>query len=133
MISAVDSSILLDVLTDDVAHADSSERLLRRGSDEGRLIVSECVVAEVLPALGTAARMKEFMSDWALDFVPTSAEAALLAGETFAAYLRRGGSARRVLPDFVIGAHARVHAERLLARDRGYLRDYFRGMTVLDQ
>lgn len=132
MISAVDSSVLLDVLVAaDRKRADASESLLRRASGEGRLIVCECVVAEVLPALESVARMREFMADWRLDFIASETEDALLAGECFARHLKRGGRAGRVLPDFLIGAHALRHAERLLARDRGYLRDYFKGLTVL--
>jgi predicted nucleic acid-binding protein len=55
-----------------------------------------------------------------------------LAGRYFAAYLHRGGKRIRVVPDFLIGAHAQTHADRLLARDRGYWRDYFKGLKVLD-
>ena len=38
MISAVDSSILLDVVIGDPRHADSSEEALRRASREGQVI-----------------------------------------------------------------------------------------------
>ena len=60
-----------------------------------------------------------------------SREAALLAGQCYDRYLRRGGTAHHVLADFLIGAHARFQADRLLARDRGYLRDYFTGLRLL--
>jgi hypothetical protein len=119
MISAADSSVLLDVLCDDPVYGDASSTLLRRGMAEGRLIVGECVIAELRPTLGEEA-LRSFMDDWGVVFVPSTLDSALLAGRHFSDYLRRGGTARRVLPDFLIGAHAQVHADRLLARDRGY-------------
>lgn len=35
-------------------------------------------------------------------------------------------------PNKPCGAHAQTFADRLLARDRGYLRDYFRDLAVWD-
>lgn len=131
MLTAVDSSVLLDVLTDSPAHADSSEQELRKASSEGGLIICECVLAEIRPALANRREVEQFLADWELRFVPSSRESALLAGEIFAAYLRRGGEQARIVADFLIGAHAKVHADRLLARDRGYLRDYFSSLKLL--
>lgn len=134
MRTAIDSSVLLDVLTDDRTHAVGSEVVLRRAMREGSLLVSECVLAEVTPAFrGGRADVLALLEDWQLTFVPSTRDSALVAGEMFRAYLeRRGSSPRRVLADFLIGAHALVHADRLLARDRGYYRDYFRGLTLLE-
>ena len=115
MISAVDSSVILDVLTDDPAFAEDSERILRLASGQGQLILSECVLAEIYPALGSQALCDEFLLDWQLDFVPSSQESASLAGSTFARHLARGGKQGRVVADFLIAAHARLHADRLIA------------------
>ena len=129
MVTAVDSSVLLDVVTNDARWADASEAALRTATLQGGLIIGESVLAEISPAVG-AARMEEFLDDWALRFVPSTRASALLAGKIFGQYLLRGGKGGRVVPDFLIGAHAHLHADRLLARDRGYLRDYFTGLKV---
>lgn len=130
MITAVDSSVLLDVLCADPHFAARSEQALRTAMSDGQLVVCECVIAEITPVLKRN-RVEEFLQDWALTFIPSSSTSALLAGEMFGLYLQRGGKANRVLPDFLIGAHAVEHADRLLARDRGYLRDYFRHLKLI--
>ena len=130
MISAVDSSIILDVLTGNPEFADSSETLLRRAMTEGKLVIGECVLAEIMPAFKDDKTLKEFLADWQIEFVPSSRDSAILAGRHFARYLSRGGRTGRIVADFLIGAHAMLHADRLLARDRGYLRDYFTRLTV---
>ncbi|MGA2973858.1 MAG: type II toxin-antitoxin system VapC family toxin [Spirochaetia bacterium] len=139
MISAVDSSVILDVLADAPAFAESSMVALRQCAQEGRLIVCETVIAEVYPAIADPLRFNELLSDWQLDFVPSTVESAVTAGTMFAVYLKRAGvgkrahvEKKRVVADFLIGAHALVHADRLIARDRGFFRGYFKDLTVLD-
>ena len=104
---------------------------LRRAAVEGSLILCEIVLAEVAPALPSA-DLPQFLSDWNLTFVPSSQSSAILAGEMFRIYLQRGGKRGRVVPDFLLAAHAQTHAQRLLARDRGYYRDYFKQLQLWD-
>jgi hypothetical protein len=132
MISAIDSSVILDVLTADRTFADASERALRDASREGSLILNECVLAEIFPAFREKNELEEFLADWQLEFVASTVKSAVLAGECFARYLRRRRGQRRILADFLIAAHAQVHADRLIARDRGYLRDYFSALKLID-
>lgn len=131
MKTALDSSVILDVITNDPKWADASETALKAAYANGQLIVGECVVAEIAPALA-AGDIEHFLADWKIRFVPSSRESAKHAGEMFGSYLGRGGHQKLVLPDFLIGAHAHHHADRLLARDRGYYRDYFSRLTVIE-
>ena len=133
MTTAVDSSVILDVLTGDSENAASSLEALRRAAIEGRLVVCECVIAEVRPAFQSDVLFQEFITDWGLEFLPSTLGSAAHAGEMLRRMLERKKRQQgRVLPDFLIGAHALQHAERLLARDRGYLRDYFAELRVWD-
>ena len=76
--------------------------------------------------------MRQFLIDWQIDFLPSDVESAMLAGELFLPYMKRDRERKRIVADFLIGAHMSVHADRLLARDRGYLRDYFSSLNVVD-
>jgi predicted nucleic acid-binding protein len=131
MVTAVDSSVLLDVLLNDPQYGPRSIAALRQAAAEGSLVLGETALAEIVPALPSA-DLPQFLSDWNLTFVPSSQSSAILAGEMFRTCLQRGGKRGRVVPDFLIAAHAQTHAQRLLARDRGYYRDYFRQLIVWD-
>ena len=131
MRTALDSSVILDVLTNDPVWADASETALKQSLLLGPLVVGECVVAEIVPVFADG-DLEGFLSDWNILFVPSSLESSTGAGEMYRRYLERGDAKKRVLPDFLIGAHAQHHAGRLLARDRGYYRDYFSGLTLIE-
>jgi predicted nucleic acid-binding protein len=97
----------------------------------GALVIGECVLAEITPALG-AEDLLSFLDEWKITCAATSRDVAVTAGRMYADYLQRGGTRKRVLPDFLIGAHALENGARLLARDRGYYRDTFKGLTVIE-
>lgn len=58
-------------------------------------------------------------------------EAAFLAGKSFLAYRRRGGTRRSPLPDFFIGAHAAVAGYRLMTRDAARYRSNFPKLSLI--
>lgn len=131
MKTALDSSVILDVLADDPQWGQASELALKKALSSGPLVIGECVLAEITPALG-GDELGAFLSDWSIVFVPSSRDSSILAGQMYRAYLRRNRGAKRVLSDFLIGAHAAFHTGRLLARDRGYYRDYFTDLTIIE-
>lgn len=132
MTTAVDTSVLLDILVDDPRFASASEAALAEARTAGRLVVCESVIAELRPALASDTELSHFLDDLGLEFLPSSRESAFLAGVIYAHYLKNRRSSKRVLPDFLIAAHARSFADRLLARDRGYYREYFRDLALFD-
>lgn len=131
MKTALDSSVILDVITGDPRWCGPSEAALKEAFALGPLVVGECVLAEITPAF-EGEDLAKFLSDWRIVFQPSTSDSAILAGKMYEIYLSRANAPKRVLPDFLIGAHALVHAGRLLARDRGYYRDYFSSLAVLE-
>ncbi len=132
MITAVDTSVLLDVFKADATFGPRSKDTLRRCIREGRIVACEVVFAEVSCAFTTGDKAQEAMQNLGVEFEPVGLDAAILAGEAFRAYRVRGGRRERVIADFLIGAHAQERSYRLLTRDRGFHRTYFTALNVLD-
>lgn len=127
----VDTSVLLDVLLDDPQFASASEAALRDVRRTEGLVLCETVLAELGPVFSTDEKLEDFVEDIGLEYRPCPKSAAMLAGRMYAEYLAHRGTAKRVVPDFLIGAQAVVSGYSLLARDRGYYREYFRDLNVL--
>jgi predicted nucleic acid-binding protein len=130
MRTAVDTSVLLDLLSPDEAAAERSDVALQGAASVGELIVCDLVLAELGPALGGRS-VGEFARDWQLRYTPCTLEVAELAARHFAEYLARGGKRGRVVADFLIGAHAKLLADRLLTADSGFRRDYFADLPLI--
>ncbi len=134
VITALDSSVLLDVLLEDPTHRDGSLAALRLRTPRERSSWGGCPVvwSEVRAALREPRRIAEYLGAAGIHFDPFDEACSDLAGDLWRAYRRSGGQRHHLIPDFLIGAHARLRADRLLARDRGFFRRRFSGLEVLD-
>lgn len=128
MITALDTSVLLDVATNDRSHCGRSAQALKVARNTSQLIVSEFVVAELTPICGQETHA--FLQSLDIKFVASTYLSSLDAGLMFADYLSRGGKRGRIVADFLIGAHALEQSNRLLTRDTGFFRDYFSKLEI---
>jgi hypothetical protein len=129
VITAVDTSVLLDVLGADPTFGPQSKATLRSYIAEGSLVACEVVWAEVASVFPSPEAAQDALSRLGVEF---SAKTALAASASWKKYRDRGGRRDRVVADFLIGAHALLQANRLLTRDRGFYRAYFSSLRMLD-
>lgn len=74
----------------------------------------------------------EALATLGVSFDSLDEQCASLAGEAWKRYRQTGGPRQRLIPDFLIAAHVSLDADRLVTRDRGFVRRYFPRLRVLD-
>ena len=132
MITAVDTNVLLDILLPNVGFFDNSARALEDSATGGSLVICDIVYAELCAHFQTQRQCDEFLQDSDIRAEPVGSPASFLASRIWRAYRLQGGKRNRILSDFLIGAHAQLHASRLLSRDRGFYQEMFPSLSLLD-
>ena len=72
------------------------------------------------------------MEQFGIAFDELRVDAAMASGLHLRRYRAEGGQRQRIVADFLIGSHARLRADRLLTRDRGFYRTYFSDLPIVD-
>jgi predicted nucleic acid-binding protein len=130
-VTLVDSSVVLDIVTDDPAWGDWSADALAQARDDGRLVINPIVYAEVSMGFERIEDLDESIPASDFEREPLPYQAGFVAGKAFLIYRKRGGVRHSPLPDFYIGAHAALSGYRLLTRDATRFRTYFPSVEVI--
>jgi predicted nucleic acid-binding protein len=127
----VDSNVLLDLMTEDSRWFDWSAQAISEAADSFRLVINPIVYAEVSVRYSRIEDLEVALPRAMLDREAVPYEAAFLAGKSFLAYRKRGGTKTSPLSDFCIGAHAAVAGYQLLTRDAARYRTYFPRVSLI--
>ena len=136
MTTAIDTNVLVALWNEDDTLNTLARSALDAAQRRGSLVVAAPVYAELLafPSrdesfLDSFFRETGISIDWNLDESVWRA-----AGKAFGVYARkreRGPGPRRILADFLIGAHAQEGGFRLLTLDEGVYRAAFPRIVLL--
>ncbi len=127
----VDSSVILDILTEDGSWFAWSSGTLADCASSNILAVNPIIYAEVSIRFEKVEELDAALPSTYFRRLPLPWEAAFLAGKCFLDYRRKGGQKRSPLPDFYIGAHAEVGGMTLLTRDAARYRTYFPALRII--
>jgi len=154
MINSVDTNILLDILIPNAAQVQSSLRCLSTIDPNDELIISEVVFAELGSQFKSFISLTKFIRETGIKLVLSNENSLFEAGRAWKKYSEHKkntvfcpacskkqtlscGSChelislrQHILSDFLIGAHAKIQAERLITRDRGFYRTYFKDLNI---
>jgi len=138
MTTAIDTNVLVALWNEDDALNTLARSALDAALGRGRLVISAPVFAELLAApsrneafLDSFCRETGISVDWELDESIWRA-----AGRAFQAYAnqrrkQRHSGLRRILADFLIGAHALHRGYRLLTLDDRLYRTAFPRLSIV--
>ena len=129
-LSLVDSNIIIDILEEN-EWSPWSERNILKMSETGQLVINQIVLAETAMYFDHVVQLDRSLAALRLVKEELPWEAAISAGRGHARYRKQGGSRERVLPDFLIGAHADLKGYRLLTRDARRYRQYFPNLEII--
>ena len=137
MTTAIDTNVVIALWDKDATLSRAAETALETAFARGNLVVAGPVFAELIAAPG---RTEKFVSSF-LDETGIGVDWDLgesvwrSAGRAFQSYAERrrkqhDSGARRILADFLIGAHAHIRSYRLLTLDERLYRAAFPTLTI---
>jgi len=127
----VDSSVLLDLFTNDPVWSAWSEAMIENYYTQQLLYINPVIYSEVSIGFHGIEEFEEAITGCGFHMLPIPREALFLAGKAFLKYRKQKGRKASPLPDFFIGAHAAIANLGLLTRDVSRIKTYFPTVMIL--
>lgn len=131
MATLVDTNVLVDIAVRDPAWLKWSRGQLERARKRGSVIINQIIYSEFSIRYGSIDEVDLALpeDDFRRESLPW--DAAYAASQAFLLYRRRGGPREKVLPDFLVGAHAAIRGYAVLTRDPNGFRTYFPELEII--
>ncbi|MDA3938231.1 MAG: type II toxin-antitoxin system VapC family toxin [Spirochaetia bacterium] len=130
MISVIDTNILLDIFLPDPVHGESSLKLLETVYQQGSLVICDIVYSELSPQFDEKKLLDESLEKIGISIISPNTDTLYMAGQLWLQYRKKQKSRDRIIPDFIVGSFAMNQGDKLITRDRGFYRDYFKGLRL---
>jgi predicted nucleic acid-binding protein len=127
----VDTDVLIDIAVRDPVWLRWSRRRVEAARRESVILINQIIYSEFSLRYETIDDVDNVIPEDEFRRESLPWEAAFAASKAFALYRRSGGQREKVLPDFLIGAHAAVRGYAILTRDPQGYRTYFPGLEII--
>jgi predicted nucleic acid-binding protein len=131
MSTLIDTNVLIDVTAGSGRWFSWSARRLAEVADQERVVINQVVFAEASMRFESFEDFQQLIDSAGVGCESLPWKGAFEAGSAFLAYRRQGGLRDTILPDFLIGAHARAGNHRILTRDPRRYRAYFPDVEII--
>lgn len=137
MITAIDTNVLVALWEGEDGASGVLQKALENASEKGNLSICGAVFAELLASPRVTERfIEDFCSDAGISIDWSDSESIWkLSGTAYARYAKnrrrqKSGEPRRILTDFLIGAHAVCNGHSLLTLDTRIYRTAFPSLSL---
>ena len=131
MATLIDTNVLIDIAVRDPVWLKWSRSQVVDARKRGSVVINQVIYAEFSIRYSTMDEVNDAIPEEEFRRESLPFEAAYAASRAFAFYRRQGGMRDKVLPDFLIGAHAAVRGYSILTRDPAGFRAYFPGVDLI--
>ena len=131
----LDSNVVIDLFSSGSEWQEWSQNAVEEAVLDHELAVSQVVVAEVAPYLGSLEIFIERIGRFGATVAALTNEAAYAAGTAFVLYRKRRkdnqDTAKSIIADFLIGGHATALGATILTRDPRFYCRYFPDVPLI--
>ena len=131
----LDSNVVIDLFSNGGEWQEWSQNAVAEAIADHELAVSQVVVAEVAPYLGSLEVFIERIGRIGATVAESTNEAAYAAGTAFVLYRKRRrvgqDTTKSIIADFLIGGHAATLGATILSRDPRFYRTYFPSVGLI--